>query len=276
MSQHDFTPRLIAALEAVPLSPAQIERVLPALNKDVAFLDELTEDSTFWDFADKITHAAKLLGIDKKTYIEKAALKLPSLFSQSPETIDANITRAAALLGIDKKTYIEKAALKLPSLFSQSPETIDANITQATARLGIDKKTYIDKAALKRPSLFSQSPETIDANITRAAALLGIDRQTYIEKAALKQPQLFYQSPETIKRNFDYVRDAHAKGYIRSEDIRGSIFSFPTSLSCAPANIHLRSVHAHVRGRDFTLASFFTGAGRTKKQPLRQRTRAPV
>ncbi|HEU4838878.1 MAG TPA: hypothetical protein VFS88_05655 [Micavibrio sp.] len=193
-----------AALADVPLTPKQIESILPRLRKDISFITTktpLSAHSGFWDFRGKIMAAANRLGIDVKIYLEKAALKQPSLFCQSPKTIDKNTTRAAKLLHIDKKTFIEKAALKQPPLFYQSPKTIGKNITRAAKLLHIDKKIYLEMALLKRPQLFCQSPETIDSNITRAASLLGIDKKIYIEKAAMKQPQLFCHSPETIDGN---------------------------------------------------------------------------
>ena len=144
-----------AALADVPLTPKQIESVLPRLFAGIDFImgkSHLSKQSGFWDFRGKITATATRLGIDPKTYIEKATLKQPSLFYRSPETIDENITRAADLLHIDKKAYIKQASLKAPSLFYQSPETVDENITRAASLLEIDKKTFIEKV-LKKPSL---------------------------------------------------------------------------------------------------------------------------
>jgi len=131
---------------------------------------------------------------------KRAVLAQPSLFYQSPETINKNIEGAAQLLGISKREYV-RAALEQPQLFYQSPETINKNIEGAAQLLGIGKEEYV-KAALKRPSLFSRSPETINKNIEEAAQLLGISKREYV-KAALEKPQLFYQSPETINKNIE-------------------------------------------------------------------------
>ena len=56
---------------------------------------------------------------------------------------------------LDTASYL-KAALKQPSLFTQSPETIEANIRGLVARFpeeGLDTASYL-KAALKQPALF--------------------------------------------------------------------------------------------------------------------------
>jgi hypothetical protein len=331
-----------AALADVPLTPEQIESILPRLRKDISFITTktpLSAHSGFWDFRGKImavanrlgidvkiylekaalkqpslfcqspktidknttraakllhidkkifiekaalkqpplfyqspqtiskniTRAAKLLHIDKKIYLEKAALKQPQLFCHSPETIDGNITRVASLLHIDKKTYLEMAALKVPPLFYQSPKTIERKITRAAFLLGIDKKIYIEKAALKQPSLFYRSPEAIDGNITRAANLLGIDKKAYIEKAALKVPPLFYQLPETIFKNSLYILAAGGKGYIRNASLMDAMLDFPAAFGMAARNTHLRTIHAHIAQRSFTLSNFFTGSRRDKK-----------
>ncbi|MCC6597737.1 MAG: hypothetical protein IT559_02990 [Alphaproteobacteria bacterium] len=109
----------------VTATPEQIGKTAELLLKSFYFLEiKFNPDSTIFDYEDKTTQSAHLLGIDKKTYIEKAALKQSQLFCLPPKTINAKIEGAAQLLGIDKKTYVEKAALKQPSLFYLSPETI--------------------------------------------------------------------------------------------------------------------------------------------------------
>ena len=111
------------------------------------------------------------LGVSPKEWM-KAALKQPSLFYQSPETINRNITESADLLGIeDKRDYI-KAALRAPSLFYQSPETVNTNIEEATTRLGFTKAQYLD-IALRQPPLFYCSPVTVSENFKVVKILAG-------------------------------------------------------------------------------------------------------
>ncbi len=82
----------------------------------------------------------------KAHYIEKAALKNPQLFYQSPETLNANIEGAVRLLWF-------------PQISDDQFETFK---TSKTFRA--QKTAYIEQAALKQPPLFCSSPKTIALN----------------------------------------------------------------------------------------------------------------
>jgi hypothetical protein len=181
---------------------------------------------------------------------KKCCLEQPSLFTQSPETINNNIEGVARLLGISKEDYISKAALEYPQLFAQSPETINNNIEGVARLLGLSKEEYINKAALKQPSLFYQSPETINNNIEGAAILLGLSKEEYINKAALKQPSLFTRSPETIVVKFKLCKEFIEKA---EEDLRKDVLKYPQLLTYAPERIIAHYVLAKLADRELKI-----------------------
>lgn len=67
--------------------------------------------------------------------------------------------------------------MKRPALFSQRPETLNANVEGSADLLGLTKAQFSD-AALKQPSLFGYKPETLNANGEGSAALLGLMRSS--------------------------------------------------------------------------------------------------
>lgn len=306
MKTGSASPRLIAALSELPLTREQIERILPAIQKDKKKLEEWNgaepdHESPYWDFSGKIQRAAALLGIKEQTYLHKAAVRQPSLFTQAPETINANIEYASTLLGIDKKTYVESAALRIPSLFCQSAEKVNDNIESAASLLKVHKNIYITRFALKQPALFTLSPETIHSKIELSIDLLGLDKATfikvalrqpsllymspetvysnmeqaanilqfdtsaYVARSAIRQPALFTLSPKTIARNLAYVLEAASKGYIHDIKTPSDIMHTPSTLTYGTANTHMRSIHAHIFQQNFSLSCFFSKAGRNKK-----------
>ncbi len=296
MDKQSFEERLMQALLEVPIEEKDIRF---SVSNMASFIREnLSENSTFFDFKTKIETTAKLIGVTKAKMVA-AALKQPPLFCQSPTTLNANIESTAKLVGVTKakmvstalkrsqlfcqspetlnaniegtatlvgvtKAKMVAAALKKPSLFCQSPETLNANIEGTAELVGVTKAQMVT-AALKRSPLFYQSPETLNANIEGTAKLVGVTK-AQIVTAALKQPQLFCQSPETIKRNTIYIQDAHQKGYILSDNVVTGLLRQPALFSLAPRNTHLRSIDAHINQTPKTLSTFFTATGSNKKQ----------
>jgi hypothetical protein len=73
--------------------------------------------------------------------------------------------------------------LKAPSLFYQSPETINQNIEGACKLLGITKAEYV-KAALKKPSLFTYKPESVHEKYKILKIIFRSDEETVKEVLA--------------------------------------------------------------------------------------------
>jgi len=144
-----------------------------------------------------------------------------------------------------KAAYVA-AALKQPSLFTQSPAKINGNIAGAADLLGVKKAAYV-AAALKQPSLFYQSPVTINANIEGAAGLLGVKKAAYVA-ATLKQPSLFSQSPVTIYNHGRLMRLFNVRGIIEP-DVDVYFLKQPLLLTLADSNFKLRLAYAHFAGR---------------------------
>ena len=150
------------SLLAVPLTPQETESVVPFLEKTLSFLTKkskvLLENSPFWDFAGKAENSAKRLGMKKEDFV-KAALKQPTLFYQSPDTINANIEGSAERLGIKKEDFV-KAGLKQPQLFCQSPDTILRNYkhVKAAAERGFIRTENLTEALLSFPTGLCYSP----------------------------------------------------------------------------------------------------------------------
>ena len=141
----------------------------------------------------------------------KSVIKQPSLFHQSPKTIEANVRGVAKRFkadGLTVRDYL-RAAIKHPSLFYQLPDTIASNISGVVAHFATDGLTVRDylHAAVKQPPLFSQSPDTIVGNImglVKPFAAEGLTVRDYLS-AALKQPPLFYLKPATIARHITLI-----------------------------------------------------------------------
>lgn len=129
-------------------------------------------EGSFFDYETRVSKSASLLGIDEKTYLEKVALRQPSLLHQSPETIHDNIKGAAMLLGVDKETYIKKAILKQPSLCAYDPERVFKNYVfikgAHTAGFITDKENSIDMV-MKTPSALMSSERSISLRTIYAA-----------------------------------------------------------------------------------------------------------
>ena len=138
-----------------------IEKTLPTLTKmGATFMQySVARESSFFDFESKIKLSSHLIGCDITAFV-KAALKNPSLFYQSPETLNGNVEQSATLFGIEKPVFV-KAALKNPSLFCQSPETLLRNfrlIKKASDQGYIKTEGDILDDALKKPTSFCYAP----------------------------------------------------------------------------------------------------------------------
>jgi hypothetical protein len=277
-------PRIREGLDKLPLTAEQKAEVAPKILASAHFLDtngrkihdgNLRDDSSFFDFEAKIRSVVDRFaaeGLNTSDYLH-AALKQPSLFCQSPDTIAGNITGVVdrfAAVGLNTSDYLQ-AALEQPSLFAQSPDTIAANITGVADRFaadGLNTSDYL-QAALKQPALFTQSPDTIAANITGVAdrfAADGLNTSDYLQ-AALKQPQLFTQSPDTIGRHIGIILDLYDNGVFTLPRSRGhaaqqngnpqphaAVIAFllktPVLLCLEDNNYVLRELHQRMTGAD--------------------------
>src|ERR1019366_1846928 len=96
-------PRICHELEKLPLTCTQKAEITPKLLEYVRFMDtdggrkkgsNCREDSATFDFEQKISAVVDKFAAEDLTVNDylHAALKQPSLFLQSPETIPANIT----------------------------------------------------------------------------------------------------------------------------------------------------------------------------------------
>ncbi len=203
--------RIRKALEPFALDAATKDKVAQALERNNAnwSLRDVTESAKYLDFETKVNNVVSRFSAEGLT-VEKylaAAMKQPSLFCQSPVTIEENIRNLVGCFSTEGLT-VEKylaAAVKQPSLFYQSPVTIEENIRNLVGRFsaeGLTVEKYLT-AAVQQPPLFTQSPTTIEENIRNLVGCFSTEGLT-VEKylaAAVKQPSLFCQSPVTIEEN---------------------------------------------------------------------------
>lgn len=123
MTEAEYRAKLVESLLGCGLTQELAETT--ACEKALWFLSKnkwTNEDSSFWNFNDKLEQAAKYLKISKGEYL-CAALTHPQLFYQSVESIKFNVEGAAELLEIPLHIYIE-SALKRPPLLTLSPEMV--------------------------------------------------------------------------------------------------------------------------------------------------------
>ena len=133
-----------------------------------------------------------------------ACLKRPSLFYQSPETIEKNVRDLVSRFdneGLTTEKYIS-VCLNQAQLFYQSPDTIEKNVRNAVSRFekeGLTMEKFLP-ACVKQSSLFYRSPESIENNLRRLVSCFekeGLTSEKYVS-ACLKEQTLFCSSPETI------------------------------------------------------------------------------
>jgi len=163
MADTDFLKnRIEQALEELPLTPQQIEHVIPQLVKILGFIhaERLDADSGLFDFKGKVETLVSLFapeGLTLPDYLS-AALDKPSLFYQSPETIENNIRALVKKFeaeGLTVKQYLP-AALKQPSLFYRSPETIAGHINLVMDMYRKDKVRFKGEDAEGAEVAFSE------------------------------------------------------------------------------------------------------------------------
>ncbi|MEM5784497.1 MAG: hypothetical protein QXF15_02055 [Candidatus Aenigmatarchaeota archaeon] len=90
---YDVDKKIAQALEECGLTEEQIQQVSKEIKTNVSFLSGIKEDSSFWNFKEKIEEVVKKLeneGLTVEKYLE-AACDQPPLFCQSPETIAQHI-----------------------------------------------------------------------------------------------------------------------------------------------------------------------------------------
>ena len=116
------------------------------------------------------------------------------------------MTETAAIMDIPKETLL-KSAIKAPTLFIMSAETLNQNVEQSSQLLGIDKQQYI-QMALKAPNLFYQLPEVLNSNIEKSAELLKCKKEEMVEKAKII-PSIISYKPESVFERaniYDYYK----------------------------------------------------------------------
>ena len=158
------------------------------LNEKMELGNGLKTDSSLWNYRAKLEAVAQAFASDGLTFeaYRDAALKQPSLFYRSPDTIASNITTLVnkfATEGLTTTQYIQ-AALKQPSLFTQSPDTIGRHIRWAKwlERFGVIK---------------------IKENYTQNANESGINPVLYW---MLNNPKYFTIGSENYKLRFYYAK----------------------------------------------------------------------
>ncbi|MCK5374085.1 MAG: hypothetical protein KAJ40_02260 [Alphaproteobacteria bacterium] len=116
---------IIEALKKVGLDEDQASPLVEPLLKRLNFLDSsISQNSTLFDYNRKITDTARRMGVSKEI-MAAAALKQPSLFSQSPETLErhARLLDVFERLGLVKKG-VKDHYIKNPSLLSLSESNL--------------------------------------------------------------------------------------------------------------------------------------------------------
>jgi hypothetical protein len=157
-----------------------------------------------------------------------------------------------------------RAAVKQPSLFCRSPNTIEANIRGVAERFGGDGLALMEylRTALKQPSLFTQAPLTVTRHIEDVVARFASDSlklRDYLQ-AAVKRPQLFAQSPDTIIGHINLIIDLYHQGLVHFPGQENApahqplkpLFDWlvgnPKFFSLGDDNFALREVSAHATG----------------------------
>jgi len=244
------------ALRALPLSEADIASVASRLQGAPPLLQEPSplrfETTTFFDFRSKVTAMVEHFsadGLTLKDYL-RAAVKKPSLFYQSPVTLQANIEGVVEHFhkdGLMLKDYL-RAAIKHPPLFYQSSPTVQANIEGVARHFrkdGLLLKDYV-RAAVKQPQLFTQSPATVQANIEGGARQFGKDGLTLKDylRAAVWQPPLFCMSPAKVRANIEEVVEHFRKDGLTLKDYLQAALRQPQLFYQRPATIirHVRMI----------------------------------
>ncbi len=235
MSRQDHNRRLRIALEAVLINKNNIGEVFETVSFHLDnYMEQIKADlpdEILFDFKNRIEKAATLLGVDKDK-LTKAAANYPRLFFTSPEKMDDNAKEIAKCIGTTKAKLLP-IMLSDPKLFYEKAEKINNKLTQNAAIIGAAKKEFV-AAILKH-----------------------------------KAPMRSYQCPEKTRNNVEYIRAAHANGYIKSKDISRSLLNHHTVLGIAPRNTHLRCIDAHItKEAPSSLTSFFA---RTTKKEIEER-----
>ena len=218
VTKEKYRNHIISKLRELDLSDEQIQPIVPVLIDRTDFLNGVVSfDSPIFSYKEKVIQSAELMGVKKDQFV-RAALKQPSLFYQSPKTLNSNVEGSTELMGITKDQFV-RAALKRPSLFTQSPATLNSNVEGSTELMGITKDQFVP-AALKHAPLFTQSPATLNSNVEGSAELMGITKDQFV-RAALKRPQLFYQLPETLNSNVE--GSTELMGITKNELVRAAL-----------------------------------------------------
>ena len=175
--------------------------------------------------------------------------KQPSLFHQSPDTIDARVKGLVDKFkdnGLTVDNYV-KACVKQPPLFCLSPDTIETNVKGLVDKFkdnGLTVDNYV-KACVKRPQLFCLSPDTLEANVKGLVEKFkdnGLTLDDYV-KACVKQPSLFYQSSETIETNVKGLVDKFKENGLTVDDYIKACIKQPQLFCQSPDTIaeHIRA-----------------------------------
>jgi hypothetical protein len=282
-------PRIREELDKLPLPEEQKAEVAPKILKLTNVLDtragrvdggNLGEDSTVFDFQSKINGVVERFaaeGLTREDYLQ-AAVKNPSLFGMSPETVEGNIRGVVerfAAEGLTRQAYV-KAAVRQPPLFYQDPETVEKNIRGVVERFaaeGLTRQDYV-KAAVKNPSLFTMSPETVEEKHIRPAierfaaefAALELTARDYVQ-AAVKQPSLFTLLPETVEGNINgMVERFAAEGLTRQAYVKAAV-NQPSLFTMSPETVEEK----HIRG----VVERFVAEGLTRQAYVKAAVRHP-
>ena len=206
--------------------------------------------------------------LDFKTLL-KSYLKVPTLETLRPETIEKNVKNLVKKFekeNLSLRDYANACA-KQPALFHQAPKTIEKKVrglVEIFEREGLTVENYL-KACLRQPQLFYQSPKTIKSNVIGVVEKFNNDCLTIEKylKACLKQPSLFAQHPKTIENN---VRSLMKKFKISEELCLKICLKEPQLLHQTPDTIE-----SNVRG----VAEIFEEENLTFKKYLKACLRQP-
>jgi len=242
---------IVTRLLDLPITQVQAEKTTRDLLKrpfQRDFFRETSKTGSIFDFKSKITRVVKLFkdhGLTIEDYLNKAALKQPQLFIQSPKKIEGRIkgvVKKFKKYGLTIEEYLNKAALPMPQLFCQLPDTIEGNILGVVDKFkdhGLTVKKYLE-CALEQPPLFVQLPNTIEDNILGVVKKFkdcSLTAKEYLTRAALRKPQLFCQSPDTIERNIrDVVENCKDRGLLVEKYLE-LVLDSPSLFSMKPTTI---------------------------------------
>lgn len=155
---------------------------------------------------ERLTHnidtLSELTGLERAKIVRAATIE-GSIFSQTPENVNANLSAGAACMGMTLEEYLP-LCLRRPTLFALTGERVQSNIEQSAELLHISRDDFIAMAK-RSPELLTLKPETLAEKMQQTSGQLGVEPEKFME-GAKKYPPLIMLSPETVARHAGFVQ----------------------------------------------------------------------